>query len=284
MAVIFFPWHLGGIFFFLPDYFLTDEKSNVNLIVFPNRLPVLSPLVVFEFVFFMFDALQFVSTSLFFLPHPTPHPSFLPFGILCVTFQSENSRLTKKFSTNIFAFTPSLFPPSGSLRHIMCAAMCAAVCAVLSCFSHVWLFAILWTVAHQTPLSIGSPRKAYWGGLHALLQGSNPHLLCLLHWQVGFSPLATHNRASYSILQISHCLFFKKIIHLLRSPSHILKFIFQLINFCFGLLWHVQLGFTSMMAIFLFLECMLIFKSTYSVFVSSSNMSSVDSFISLIIF
>ena len=34
-------------------------------------------------------------------------------------------------------------------------------------------------------------RQEYWSGLHALLQGiyqtrkSNPHLLCLLHWQVG---------------------------------------------------------------------------------------------------
>ena len=30
---------------------------------------------------------------------------------------------------------------------------------VPSCFSHVWLFATLWTVAHQTPLSMGFSRQ-----------------------------------------------------------------------------------------------------------------------------
>ena len=31
--------------------------------------------------------------------------------------------------------------------------------------SRVWLFATLWTVAHQAPLSIGFSRQEYWGGL-----------------------------------------------------------------------------------------------------------------------
>jgi len=41
-----------------------------------------------------------------------------------------------------------------------------------------------------------SPGKNTWVGFHALLQGivptqeSNPHLLCLMHWQVGSLPLA----------------------------------------------------------------------------------------------
>ena len=39
------------------------------------------------------------------------------------------------------------------------------VCAVLSCFSHVWLFATLWTVAGQAPLSMGFSRQEYWSGL-----------------------------------------------------------------------------------------------------------------------
>ena len=35
-----------------------------------------------------------------------------------------------------------------------------SVCAcVLSCFSHVWLFATLWTVACQAPLSMGFSRQ-----------------------------------------------------------------------------------------------------------------------------
>ena len=31
--------------------------------------------------------------------------------------------------------------------------------------SRVWLFATLWTVAHQAPLSMGSPRQEYWSAL-----------------------------------------------------------------------------------------------------------------------
>ena len=69
---------------------------------------------------------------------------------------------------------------------------------VLSYFSHVWLFVTQWTVACQVPLSMGFSRQEYWSGLHALLQGifpnqgSNPCLLCLLHWQAGSLPLAPH--------------------------------------------------------------------------------------------
>ena len=54
-------------------------------------------------------------------------------------------------------------------------------------FNGVWLFATPWTVACQTPLSMGFPRHEYWSGLPFplqgifLTQGSNPHLLCLLH-------------------------------------------------------------------------------------------------------
>ena len=36
---------------------------------------------------------------------------------------------------------------------------------MLSRFSHVWLFAILWTVDCQVPLSIGFSRQEYWSGL-----------------------------------------------------------------------------------------------------------------------
>ena len=31
--------------------------------------------------------------------------------------------------------------------------------------SHVWLFAALWTVAHQVPLSLGFSSQEYWSGL-----------------------------------------------------------------------------------------------------------------------
>ena len=50
-----------------------------------------------------------------------------------------------------------------------------------------------WTVACQTPLSVGFSRQEYWSGLPFPTpgifptQGSNP---CLLHWQVGSLPLS----------------------------------------------------------------------------------------------
>ena len=36
---------------------------------------------------------------------------------------------------------------------------------VLSCFSRVRLFATLWTVSHQAPLSIAFFTQEYWSGL-----------------------------------------------------------------------------------------------------------------------
>ena len=35
---------------------------------------------------------------------------------------------------------------------------------MLSCFSHVQLFATLWTIGHQTPHSMGFSRQEYWNG------------------------------------------------------------------------------------------------------------------------
>ena len=39
------------------------------------------------------------------------------------------------------------------------------MCVVLNCFSHVQLFAVLWTVARQAPLSMGFSRQKYWSRL-----------------------------------------------------------------------------------------------------------------------
>ena len=40
---------------------------------------------------------------------------------------------------------------------------CTCAC-MLSLFSHVQLFATLWTVARQAPLSMGFSRQKYWSG------------------------------------------------------------------------------------------------------------------------
>ena len=66
---------------------------------------------------------------------------------------------------------------------------------VLSCLCCVWLYATLWTIACQTPLSMGFSRQEFWRGLPCppprdfTTQGLNPCLLCLLHWHVGSLPL-----------------------------------------------------------------------------------------------
>ena len=66
--------------------------------------------------------------------------------------------------------------------------MVTSMCIHASSISRFRLFATLWTVAHQAPQSMGFFRQEYWKcSGHALLQeivltqGSNPHLLCLLH-------------------------------------------------------------------------------------------------------
>ena len=50
--------------------------------------------------------------------------------------------------------------------------MCACV---LSHFSHVRLFVILWTVACQAPLFMGFSRKEYWSGLPCPPPGDLPN-------------------------------------------------------------------------------------------------------------
>ena len=46
---------------------------------------------------------------------------------------------------------------------------------MLSCFSHVWLFATLWTLAHQAPLFMGFSRQEYWSRLPCPPPGDLPN-------------------------------------------------------------------------------------------------------------
>ena len=81
---------------------------------------------------------------------------------------------------------------------------------VFSCFSHVWFFVTPWTVAHQSPLSIGFSRQEYWSGCHFIIQGvfltqgSNLHLLWLLLWQEGTLQTVPPGKP---IMDIQHCHF-----------------------------------------------------------------------------
>ena len=64
-------------------------------------------------------------------------------------------------------------------------------------FSPGWLFAMLWTVACQTLLSMGFSRQNYWSRLPFHTLGDLPHLgvklslLCLLYWQVDYYTIST---------------------------------------------------------------------------------------------
>ena len=96
--------------------------------------------------------------------------------------------------------------------------MYVCVCAhthVLSRFSHIQLFATLWTVACQSPLSMGFSRQEYWSGLPCPPPGesSQPRdWTCVsyhpLHWQVGSLLLVPSGKplffSSVNIFYIPH--------------------------------------------------------------------------------
>ena len=90
------------------------------------------------------------------------------------------------------------------VRACVCVCVHACVCVhVLSHFSRVQLFATLWTISSQAPLSMGFSREEYWSGLPCpppgvfLTQGSNTPVSCLLHWQVSSLPLAPPGKPKY---------------------------------------------------------------------------------------
>ena len=85
---------------------------------------------------------------------------------------------------------------------------------VLSHFSHVRLFVILWTVAFQAPLSMGFSRQVYWSGLLWPPPGDLPNpgiepgyimSTCigrqvLYHWCHLGTPLHTHTHTHTHLL------------------------------------------------------------------------------------
>ena len=61
---------------------------------------------------------------------------------------------------------PKILNQVVSYYHFQTPFIAACVCAcMLSHFSRVRLFAILWTVVYQAPLSMGFSRQEYWSGL-----------------------------------------------------------------------------------------------------------------------
>ena len=94
----------------------------------------------------------------------------------------------------------------------------------LSCFSHVRLFVTPWNVAHQAPLFMDFPDMNTGVGCCALLQGifpiqgSNPSLLYLIHWQEGSLSLAPRRKP---FLQV----FYKFVLVCTWSFGHIWFFV-----------------------------------------------------------
>ena len=82
-------------------------------------------------------------------------------------YYSASSAMSE--SSSCFVSSPALrdistFYLNHSDRYIVCACV----------LSHVWLLASLWTVAFQTPLSIGFSRQKYWNGLPVPPPGDLP--------------------------------------------------------------------------------------------------------------
>ena len=73
--------------------------------------------------------------------------------------QQTGTKLGKEFDKAVYCYLFYLTYMQG-VYVCVCMRMC-----VLSCFSHVQLFATLWTIAHQTPLSMGFSKQEYWNGL-----------------------------------------------------------------------------------------------------------------------
>ena len=132
---------------------------------------------------------------------------------------------------------------------------------VLSCFSRVRLFATLWIVAPQAPLSMGFPWQEYWSGLPRpppgdLLEPGIPTLIsylsCIGRWVLYhqhrhlrvpsllssvYTPMHTHTHPqlglTFSSLKVLFNLIFTDI-YILHLLSYILLFGFLLLNVYFS--------------------------------------------------
>ena len=75
----------------------------------------------------------------------------------------------------ISQFIPPLFCMDIHVRSLgLSVYFCFANACMLSCFSRVWLFTILWSAACQAPLSMGFSRQEYWSRLPCSFPGDLP--------------------------------------------------------------------------------------------------------------
>ena len=98
--------------------------------------------------------------------------------------QSMGQQSRTRLSDFTFTFTPEAFlvPTDRRSQDFLASISTRAnsyniytYACMLSHFSHVQLFATLWTVAHQSPLSMGFSRQEYWSGLPCPPPGDLPN-------------------------------------------------------------------------------------------------------------
>ena len=86
------------------------------------------------------------------------------------TARRSNQWILKEMNPESSLERLMLKPKLQSFGHLMW----RAVRCVLSCFNHVWLHVIPWTVAHKVSLSIGFSKQEYWSGFPFPSPGNLP--------------------------------------------------------------------------------------------------------------
>ena len=90
----------------------------------------------------------------------------------CASWQSQGSSHHTALRGGVFLRHQSPSPPRGDQDSAGSSPQVLGKCHLLS---RVQLFVALWTVAHQTPLSIGFSRQEYWSGLPFPFPGDLPN-------------------------------------------------------------------------------------------------------------
>ena len=101
-------------------------------------------------------------------------PSLFFSGSLILSPQRHQHQLGNDCFSAVWPTPMKFLQPTWSCAP-MCVCVCVCVCVCKS-FSHVWLFVTPWTVAHQTPLSMGFSRQEFWSGLSFPSPGDLPDL------------------------------------------------------------------------------------------------------------
>ena len=101
------------------------------------------------------------------------------YGIIWLRVDQKNGtdELICKAETETQTWRTNLWKPRGEgkwdwIRRLDIYTLCACL---LSCFSCVWLFVTLWTIAHHSPLSLKLSRQEYWSGLLSPPPGDLPY-------------------------------------------------------------------------------------------------------------